>query len=93
MSGTTDRSGRSRRRPAAAGRILATGLSLATTLGLLAAIDPGPEPPVVGTAAVAAPARPAPDTMLDRRAATPARSVARPSDRRPVPVTRSHASR
>ena len=93
MSGTTERSRRARRRPAAASRILVTGLSLSTTLGLLAAIDPGPEPPAAGTAATAAPAPPAPDTTLGRRAATPARAAGRRSDQRPAPVTRSYASR
>jgi hypothetical protein len=93
MSATTDRPRRSPRRPAAASRILVTGLSLSTTLGLLAAIDPGPEPPAAGTAATVAPATPAPDTTLGRRAATPARAAGTRNDQRPAPVTRSHASR
>ena len=88
MSGTTDRPRRSRRRPAAASRILVTGLSLSATLGLLAAIDPAPEPAAAGTATVA-PASVAPDPTLGRRAATPGRAAGR----RPAPVTRSHASR
>jgi hypothetical protein len=93
MSGTTDRPRRSRRRPAAASRILVTGLSLSATLGLLAAIDPAPEPAAAGTAATVAPASVAPDPTLGRRAATPGRAAGRRSDRRPAPVTRSHASR
>jgi len=80
MSGTTDRLGRSRRRPAAASRILVTGLTVSATLGLLAEIDPAPAPP-------------APTTTLGRAAVTPGRVAARQSDRRPAPVTRSHASR
>ena len=93
MSGTTDRPRRSRRRPAAASRILVTGLSLSTTLGLLAAIDPGRERPTPGAVSTATPATPAGDRTVGRRAATPSRAVGRRGDQRPAPVTRSHASR
>jgi hypothetical protein len=81
MSGTTERPGRSRRRPAAASRILVTGLTVSATLGLLAEIDPGPAP-----AAVTA-------TSLAGGAATPGRAAGRRSGRRPDPVTRTHARR
>jgi hypothetical protein len=92
MSGTTDRSGRSRRRPAAASRILVTGLAISATLGLLAEIDPGPVPPASGPASTPL-ATSAPVARLGKAAATPSRAAGRRSARRPQPVTRSHASR
>jgi len=92
MSGTTDRLGRSRRRPAAASRILVTGLTVSATLGLLAEIDPAPAPPASGPASTAV-ATSLPAKPLDRSAVTPGRAAGRPSDQRPQPVTRSHASR
>jgi hypothetical protein len=80
MSGTTEGS---RRRPAAASRVLVTGLTISATLGLLAELDPGPAPPAPAVTA----------TSPARGAATPGRAAGRRSDRRPDPVTRSHASR
>jgi hypothetical protein len=92
MSGTTDRPGRSRR-PAAASRILVTGLTVSATLGLLAEIDPGPASRASGPASTAVAATTAPAATLGRAAVTPGRAAGRQSDRRPPAVTRSHASR
>jgi hypothetical protein len=88
MSGTTEPARRGRRRPAAASRVLVTGLSISTALGLLAAIDPGP--PQAHGAAVA-PSRPG--TTLARGPATPGQTAGSRRDQRPAPVARSHASR
>jgi len=84
MSGTTEPAGRTRRRrrPAAASRILVTGLSISTALGLVAGIDDGSRPAATVPQVTAG---------ISAGAAVPA--AGRRSGRRPEPVTRSHASR
>jgi hypothetical protein len=93
MNETTEPSRQAPRRrpPAAATRILATSFSIAATLGLVAAIDPGPGVPARAPAAeeVSGPLAAA----AGRTPAVPKPAVGRRSGRRPAPVTTSHASR